>query len=145
MNRLKTKIVCVGKIKEEFLKIGINYYSDTIEIIEIPDEKAEENISEIEKELIKNREGEKILSKIGKKDYVINLDIGGLQLTTNQFKEKIKRIDYNYNNITFIIGGSLGLSNNVKKRGNLSISFSSMTFPHQLMRLVLVEQIKKIV
>ncbi len=145
MKKLKIKIVCVGKIKEEFLRKGIEYYSNEIEIIELLDEKAEENLSDSQKKIIKEKEGEKILSKIKQNEYVINLDIVGKQLTTEKLKKHISNIGDEYNTVTFVIGGSLGLGDNIKKRGNYAVSFSNMTFPHQLMRLVLVEQISKLI
>ncbi len=140
----KIKIVCVGKIKEKFLKKGIDYYSDKFDIIEIADEKAGESLSDLQKESVKNKEGEKILKKINKNEYIIILDIIGKELTTEQLKKHIKNVGMEYKVITFVIGGSLGISDIVKKRANFSISFSKMTFPHQLMRLILVEQISKI-
>ncbi len=140
----KIKIVCVGKIKEQFLKKGINYYSENIEIFEIIDEKAEENFSDLQKEAVKNKESQKILNKINKRDYVITLDIIGKELTTEKLERHINNIGMQYNAVVFVIGGSLGLSEDVKKRANFSVSFSKMTFPHQLMRLVLVEQISKL-
>lgn len=138
------KIVCVGKIKEEFLKSGIDFYSKKIEIVELVDEKCDENFSEAQKIIVKNKEGQKILGKIEHKEYVIILDIIGKELTTEKFQKHIKNIGLEYEKITFVIGGSLGLSEEVKKRANFSVSFSKMTFPHQLMRLILVEQISKI-
>ncbi len=140
----KIKIVCVGKIKEDFLKKGINYYSENIEIVELADEKAEENFSELQKKSVKDKEGQKILDKINKSEYVITLDIIGKELTTEKLEKHIKNIGMQYSGVTFIIGGSLGLSLDVKKRANFSVSFSKMTFPHQLMRLILVEQISKL-
>ncbi len=144
MRKLKTKIVCIGKIKEDYLRKGISHYSDNVEIIELVDEKAEENLSDAQKENVKTKEGIRILNKIKSNEYVVTLDIIGKELTTDKLRNKINSIPYEYDTVTFIIGGSLGISEDVKKRSNFAVSFSKMTFPHQLMRLVLLEQIYKI-
>ncbi len=129
------KIICVGKIKEDYLKNGIDYYKKNIEIIEVKDEPLSEKYSSKEEEKVKQIEGEKILRYIKDEDYVIALDINGKMLTTDQFKSKIKP------NSVYVIGGSLGLSKAVLKRANEKISFSSFTFTHQLFRLILIEQL----
>ena len=133
------KIICVGKIKEKFFVDAINEYSKRIskytklEIIEISDE-ANESIA-------LKKEGEKILSKIKDSDYVITLEIDGNSLDS---LEIAKKIDNNFNsnkNLTFVIGGSYGLDDMVKLRSDYKLSFSRLTFPHQLFRLMLLEQI----
>ena len=133
------KIICVGKIKEKFFVDAINEYSKRIskytklEIIEISDE-ANESIA-------LKKEGEKILSKIKDSDYVITLEIDGNSLDS---LEVAKKINSNFNsnkNLTFVIGGSYGLDDMVKLRSDYKLSFSRLTFPHQLFRVILLEQI----
>ena len=140
-------IVCVGKIKEKYLKDAIDEYSKRLskycklETIEINDEPIPNNLSEKTAEIIKNIEGDKILAKI-KNSYIISLDLQGKQYSSEEFAEKIEKISVNSNSsISFIIGGSLGLSNFVINNSNELICFSKMTFPHQLIRLFLLEQI----
>jgi 23S rRNA (pseudouridine1915-N3)-methyltransferase len=144
---MKITIITVGKIKEKYLKEGILEYSKRLskytklEIIEVPDEHAPENLSIKDIEIIKDKEGNKILSKL-KDSYIIALTIDGKPLSSIELANKIEDIKtYHSSNITFIIGGSLGLSNEVVRKANFKLSFSSMTFPHQLMRLILLEQI----
>ncbi|WP_409227322.1 23S rRNA (pseudouridine(1915)-N(3))-methyltransferase RlmH [Gudongella sp. SC589] len=141
-------VVAVGKIKEKYLNEGIKEYSKRLSrycslgIIEVDDEKAPENLSHKEMEMIKDREGEKILSKIPSGAYVVALAIEGKQLSSEALSEKLGDIMVEGNShIIFVIGGSLGLSKEVLKRANLKLSFSKMTFPHQLMRMILMEQI----
>lgn len=141
-------IISVGKIKEKYLKLGIEEFSKRLSsycklsIIELPDEQAPEHLSEKELEQIKNREGEKILSKVKQDDYVIALDVKGSAMSSKQFAQKLAQISFSgKNQINFIIGGSNGLSEGVLKRADFKLSFSKMTFPHQLMRLILLEQI----
>lgn len=145
---MNIKLVTVGKIKEKYLKQAILEYSKRLsrytklEIIELSDEQAPENLSEKEIELIKDKEGERILSKIKDNEYVVSLVIKGSNFSSEELAEKIEGLTIQgYSNITFIIGGSLGLSDDVIKRSNLKLSFSKMTFPHQLMRVILLEQI----
>ena len=133
------KLICVGSIKEKYLKEAINDYLTRIkkytkiELIEVKDSKIEEKaLLEEEKEILKH---------IKDKDYVITLEIEGNQLDSISFSNTINKLESNYDNIVFIIGGSLGLSNTIKDRSNYKLSFSKMTFPHQLFRLILLEQI----
>lgn len=144
---MRVRIISVGKLKEKYLLDGIKEYTKRLlkytklEVIEVPDEHAPETLSYKDKEKVKETEGKKILSKI-KNSYVIALVIDGKQLSSIEFANKIEEIKtYHSSNITFIIGGSLGLSNEVIKKSNYKLSFSFMTFPHQLMRLILLEQI----
>ena len=144
---MKITIICVGKIKEKYLVDGIKEYSKRIskysklEIIELKDEHAPENLSFKDIEIIKDKEGDKILPKI-RDSFVIALAINGLMFTSEDLASKIESIKtYNASHITFFIGGSLGLSNNILNIVDLKMSFSKMTFPHQLMRLILLEQI----
>lgn len=138
----------MGKLKEKYLKDGITEYSKrisrfaTVEMIELADEKTPDNASEAENEKILEIEGNRILSKIGQRDFVVVLAIEGAILTSEEFSKQLEKASINgFSTLTFVIGGSLGLSKKVKKRSNLSISFGRLTLPHQLMRLVLVEQI----
>ena len=145
---MKIKIICLGKIKESYLKDGINEYKKRIsrfadvEIIELTDEKIPDNSSTKEMKEVLKKEGEKILNVLKKDDYIIPLCIEGKMLTSVDLAEKFKEITLSGKScITFIIGGSLGLSEDVKNTGHFKLSFSKMTFPHQLMRLVLTEQV----
>ncbi|RPF51102.1 23S rRNA (pseudouridine(1915)-N(3))-methyltransferase RlmH [Aquisalibacillus elongatus] len=142
------KILSVGKIKEKYLKQGIEEYVKRlspyakIKIEEVPDEHAPENLSEAEQEAVKKKEGDKLLTKLSTDTYVFTLEIEGKQLTSEAFAKKIDNLaTYGKSKIAFIIGGSLGLSDEVKTRSDESLSFSKMTYPHQLMRLILLEQV----
>jgi rRNA large subunit m3Psi methyltransferase rlmH len=145
---MKIKIVTVGKLKEKYLKDGIAEYSKRIsrfaklEMIELADEKTPDKASEIENQKILETEGARILSKIGERDFVLVLAIEGKTFSSEQFCKQLEEASIKgYSTLTFIIGGSLGLAPSVKNRANLSVSFGRLTLPHQLMRLVLVEQI----
>lgn len=144
---LHINIVCVGKIKEHFLKDAINEYTKrlskycSLKIIEVPDEQIPSNLNDNISQNIKKCEGNNILSHIKKDSYIICLDLNGRQYTSEQFSEKIDTISMYNSNITFIIGGSLGISDNLKQVSNELVCFSKMTFPHQLIRLFLLEQI----
>ena len=145
---MRINIVCVGKIKEKYLKLGIDEFKKRLskycklEIIELEDEKAPENLSDKEKLIIKEKEGKKILSKIKDNSYVIALAIDGKNLSSEELAETINKLGVRgISNITFVIGGSLGLSDEVLSRADYKLSFSKMTFPHQLMRLILLEQV----
>lgn len=139
-------IISVGKIKEKYLKDAINEYSKRLSkycklnIIEIDDEQIPANLNEKIAENIKNIEGTKILSNI-KNTYSISLDLKGKQFSSEEFSKKIENISLNNSSISFIIGGSLGLSNKVISNSNELICFSKMTFPHQLIRVFLLEQL----
>ena len=145
---MRINIVCVGKIKEKYLKLGIAEFKKRLskycklEIIELEDEKAPENLSDKEMLMIKEKEGKKILSKIKDNSYVIALAIDGKNLSSEELAETINKLGVRgISNITFVIGGSLGLSDEVLSRADYKLSFSKMTFPHQLMRLILLEQV----
>ncbi len=136
------KILCVGKLKEDYLTSGIKEYLkrldawEKVEIIEV-----KEYLSSDIKKVIEV-EGDYLLDKIDKNDFVITLEIEGKMLTSEDLASKIDQLyTYGNSNITFVIGGSYGLSNKVKSRSSLALSFSKFTFPHQLMRLILLEQI----
>lgn len=135
------KIICLGKIKEEFLNKGIDEYKKriskyhSIEIHELQDEGIND------KKVALRKEKEKILKLINPKDYIITLEIEGKEMTSLEFANKIDDIFITNSNITFVIGGSFGLDDEIKQLSNFKLSFSKMTFPHQLFRLILLEQI----
>ena len=145
---MNVRILCVGKIKEKFYREAISEYAKrlskycNLEVVEVNDEKTSENSTDNEINIIKDKEGERILKHIKDKDYAIALAIQGKQQDSVAFSKYIENLGINGNSsICFVIGGSLGLSDAVMKRCNDSISFSKMTFPHQLMRVILLEQI----
>ncbi len=144
---MKVTVLCVGKIKEKFYTDAIAEYAKRLKrfadfnIIEIPDERIPENASDKEETKIKEREGEKLISKISQQSFVIGLCIEGSLVSSTELAKTMSEAYLSSNNITFIIGGSLGLSDAVKSRCNLKLSFGRMTLPHQLMRVVLSEQI----
>jgi len=135
------KIITVGSLKEQYLKEAINEYLKrlnkytNIEIVEVKDEGL------VEKEKALKLEQEKILKYIQDKDYIITLEIEGKEMDSVEFANKIEKIQQEYSNITFIIGGSYGLSNILKEKANYHLSFSKLTFPHQLFRVLLLEQL----
>ncbi|GET17926.1 23S rRNA (pseudouridine(1915)-N(3))-methyltransferase RlmH [Ligilactobacillus agilis] len=145
---MNIKIIGVGKLKEKYLKQGIAEYAKRLgkfckfEIVEVPDEKAPEKLSAAEMEGVKEKEGERILAKIKDKEYVYALAIEGKERSSEEFAQEIAQLTtYGRSDITFVIGGSLGLSPAVLKRAETKISFGRFTLPHQLMRVVLSEQI----
>ena len=143
------KIIAVGKIKEKFYKEAIDEYLkrmqayNRLEIIEVADEMAAETLSEKELEQVKEKEGERILGKISKEDYVVSLEILGKQMDSIEFAKFIENemAEGFGRNLVFIIGGSNGLAKEVSQRSNKKLSFGKMTYPHQLMRVILTEQI----
>ena len=145
---MKVKIICVGKLKEKYLLDAVNEYAKrlnrfcTFSIIELGDEKIPDNASDsIEKQIMKT-EAEKIQKHIGDDEYVFSLCVEGTQLSSEEFSSKMSSVMLGgKSTITFVIGGSLGLDESIKKRSDFRISFSKMTFPHQLMRVFLTEQI----
>ena len=150
MNELSMKItvLCVGKVKEKFYRDAIDEFSKRLsrycklEIVEVSDEKTEEQASETEIRLVKEKEGERLLKNIKDDAYVITLCIDGKQLDSEELSEKIEKLGIQgTSHIYFVIGGSLGLADEVIKRADYKLSFSKMTFPHQLMRVILLEQI----
>ncbi len=144
---MNINIICVGKIKEKYFTDALNEYAKRLSrfakfsIIEVPDEKIPDNASEKEEDMIKEKEGKKILAKLSQGSYIIALCIEGTELSSEELAKKIADIFMTSSNITFIIGGSLGLSDAVKSKAQLKLSFGKMTLPHQLMRVVLAEQI----
>lgn len=145
---MKIKLICVGKVKEKFYVDAIKEYSKrlgaytSLEIIEVPDEKTPDKASEAINLQIKEKEGNAILSKVKQNDFVMLLDVKGKMYSSEELSELIENymID-GKSEFVFIIGGSLGVSQQVKQRANTLISFSKMTFPHQLMRVIFLEQL----
>ena len=135
------KILCVGKIKEKFFKEAIDEYLkriskySKIEIIEVND------VDLNNKDLNLEKERDNLLKYVSEKDYIVTLEIEGKQMSSEEFSDTIDKTLINYPNITFIIGGSYGIHNDIKNKSNLKLSFSKMTFPHQLFRIILLEQI----
>ena len=145
---MNISVISVGKLKEKYLKLGIEEFSKRLskycklDLIELEDEKCPENLSEKDMEIVKNKEGQRILSKIKNNSYVIALAIDGKKLSSEELADTISKLAVRGNShITFIIGGSLGLSDEVLSRADYKLSFSKMTFPHQLMKLILLEQV----
>lgn len=145
---MNISIITVGKLKEKYLKQGIAEYTKRlsayakVQEIEVSDEKAPEHLSGADMLLVKQKEGERILAKISPDTHVIALAIQGKQRTSEEFARELDQLaTYGKSKIAFVIGGSLGLSDDVMKRADDTISFSKMTFPHQLMKLILCEQI----
>lgn len=145
---MKITIICVGKIKEKFYKDAVAEYAKRLskychfEIIEVADEMTPDRAGENECENIKEKEAGRILSKLKSNSYVCTLEINGKKLSSTQFAGWINNAALNgKSDITFIIGGSLGLHKSVLERSDFALSFSDMTFPHQLMRVILSEQI----
>ena len=145
---MKITVLTVGKIKEKYLRDAIAEYSKRLsryaklEIIEVADEKTPDNASETVETNIKNKEAERLLKYIRDDAYLITLEIKGKQLTSEELAQKIDTLGVQRtSHIIFVIGGSLGLGEEVLKRSNYALSFSKMTFPHQLMRVILLEQI----
>lgn len=145
---MNIKIVCVGKLKEKYFKDGIAEYVKRmsrfakVKIVQVPDEKVPEKLSPAEMEQVKEIEGKRILDKIKDKEYVYVTAIKGKERTSEAFAKELSNLTtYGHSDITFVIGGSLGTSDAVNKRADDLISFGKFTMPHQLMRLVLIEQI----
>ena len=145
---MNVTILSVGKIKEKYIKLGIDEFSKRLSrycklsMIEVPDEKTPDLASPKEVEIIKDKEGKLLLSKIKDSMYVIALDLQGEMKTSEAFAKELSELALRGNShIAFVIGGSLGLSHEVKQRANSKLCFSKMTFPHQLFKLILLEQI----
>jgi 23S rRNA (pseudouridine1915-N3)-methyltransferase len=141
-------IATVGKVKDKYMKMGIEEFSKrlkpyaNISIVEVADEKAPENLSEADMEIVKKKEAERLLAKIGESDYVIALAIEGKMKTSEELAAGLESLaTYGRSKVSFVIGGSLGLHESIYKRADELLSFSKMTFPHQLMKLILMEQV----
>lgn len=145
---LSIKIICIGKMKEKFLVSAISEFEKRLktmckfEIIELSEHRVSDNPSQSEIEICKTREGESILKKISDRDFLISMCIEGNEISSEKFAEKIMTISNSgISTITFVIGGSFGISDTVKSKSNFKMSVSPMTFPHQLFRVMLTEQI----
>lgn len=145
---MKITLITVGKIKEKYLKDGIAEYSKRLsrycklEIIEVADEKTPDQASETVEEQIRDKEGERIRKYLRDDMYVITLEINGKQLSSEELADKMAALGLQgKSHIAFVIGGSIGLGREVLKRSDYALSFSKMTFPHQLMRVILLEQV----
>lgn len=145
---MKITVLAVGKIKEKFYIDAIQEYAKRLsrycklEMIQVADEKTTENCSETEIDIVKKKEAERILKHIPEQAYVVTLEILGKQLDSVEMADKINRLGIGgTSHIVFVIGGSLGLHRSVSERSDFKLSFSKMTFPHQLMRVILLEQI----
>ncbi|HFV9373812.1 TPA: 23S rRNA (pseudouridine(1915)-N(3))-methyltransferase RlmH [Staphylococcus aureus] len=145
---MKITILAIGKLKEKYWKQAIAEYEKRlgpytkIDIIEVPDEKAPENMSDKEIEQVKEKEGQRILAKIKPQSTVITLEIQGKMLSSEGLAQELnQRMTQGQSDFVFVIGGSNGLHKDVLQRSNYALSFSKMTFPHQMMRVVLIEQV----
>lgn len=144
---LNVNIICIGNLKEKFFTDALSEYKKRLgryckfEITELPEEKIADNVTQSQIDKTLKKEGEKILSKIGKSDFVIAMCIEGKQLSSEELSQKIEDISLTNSTVNFVIGGSWGLSDDVKKRADMRLSVSKMTFPHQLFRVILSEQI----
>lgn len=145
---MKITIITVGKIKEKYLRDAIAEYTKRLgkycklEILEVQDEKTPEHASEVAEESIRAKEAERILKYVKDDAFIVTLEIGGKMLSSEELADKIDKLGVQgTSHIIFIIGGSIGLGKEVLEKSNFALSFSKMTFPHQLMRVILLEQI----
>lgn len=145
---MKITIITVGKIKEKYLRDAIAEYTKRLskycklEILEVADEKTPEGASEVVEDTIRSKEADRILKYVKDDAFVITLEIGGKMLSSEELADKIDKLGIQgTSHITFVIGGSIGLGKEVLARSDYALSFSRMTFPHQLMRVILLEQI----
>lgn len=145
---MKITLITVGKIKEKYLKDAIAEYSKRLskycklEIIEVADEKTPDHASSVVEDMVRTKEAERILKHVKEDAYIITLEIGGKMLSSEELSDKVETLGVQgISHIIFIIGGSIGLGTEVLAKSNYALSFSRMTFPHQLMRVILLEQI----
>ncbi|WP_105617321.1 23S rRNA (pseudouridine(1915)-N(3))-methyltransferase RlmH [Vallitalea okinawensis] len=145
---MRITIISVGKIKEKYLKLGIDEFKKRLskycklDMIEVADEKTPDNMSSVEEKQLKDKEGNRILKHIKGTEFVISLAIDGKQYASEELADWMQKLAVQGNShLVFIIGGSIGISDEVLNRANAKLSFSKMTFPHQLMRLILLEQV----
>lgn len=145
---MRITIVCVGKIKERFYREAVDEYIKRLgkyckpEIIEVPDEKTPEGAGAALEEQIKLKEGKRILEKLREDAFICTLEIGGRRFSSEGLAKWLEKLAISgTSHIAFVIGGSLGLHEDVRRRSDMSLSFSDMTFPHQLMRVILAEQV----
>ena len=145
---MRVTILTVGKIKESYLRDAIKEYAKRLgkycklEILEVTDEKTPDSLSTTAAELVRKKEGERLLKSLPTDAYIITLEISGKQLTSEEFSQKIENLAVQgVSHLVFVIGGSLGLGQNILQKSDFAMSFSKMTYPHQLMRVILLEQI----
>ncbi|MBQ2971623.1 MAG: 23S rRNA (pseudouridine(1915)-N(3))-methyltransferase RlmH [Ruminococcus sp.] len=144
---LNVNIICIGSLKEKFFSDAVNEYKKRLQryckfnIIELSEEKITDQQTQAQIDKTLSKEGEKILSKIGKSDFVFAMCIEGKFLSSEELSQKLNDVSLSYGTVDFVIGGSWGLSDEVKKRADFKLSVSKMTFPHQLFRVMLSEQI----
>ncbi len=145
---MRVTIICVGKLKEGFYREAVAEYAKRLsrycrlEIVEVADEKTPDGVSVLMAEQIKEKEARRVLEKIRDGAFVCTLEIGGKKFSSEGFSGWMEKLTVNgISHITFVIGGSLGLHESVRERANAALSFSDMTFPHQLMRVILAEQV----
>ncbi|ARU60806.1 23S rRNA (pseudouridine(1915)-N(3))-methyltransferase RlmH [Tumebacillus avium] len=145
---MQINLLAVGKLKEKYWTGAVDEYAKRlssyckVNVVEVPDEPTPDNASAAQEEMIKKKEADKLLAKVGERDYVIALAIQGKSVTSEEFAEHLdKMATQGYSTFTFIIGGSLGLHDEVLKRANYKLSFSKFTFPHQMVRVILLEQV----
>lgn len=144
---LNIKLVVVGKLKEKFHKDDVNEYLKRlskyakVNLIEVEEEKIKDNSSLKENEQILNKEGSNILKQIKENEFVFLLDLHGKEISSEEFASKIDQLMINYSTITFVIGGSLGVSEDLRRRSNFKLKLSPMTFTHQMTRIIILEQI----
>ena len=145
---MNINIICVGRLKEKYWADAVGEYSKrlsryvNLKIIELADEKAPETMSDAQKEMVLEKEGARIIKSIPERSFAVTLEIGGKSLSSEELAEFLSaKMLHSVSSLTFIIGGSLGLSHEVIKRAGFHLSFSRMTFPHQMMRVILLEQI----
>ena len=145
---VRVTVVSVGKVKDKYLQLGVDEFKKRLsrfcklELIELKDEALIDGASEKDLEIVRQKEGGLILSKLPDASYVVAMDIDGKQLSSEELADKMEDIaTYGKSHIVFIIGGSVGLADEVKKRADMRLSFSKMTFPHQLFKLMLLEQV----
>lgn len=145
---MKIEIISVGKVREKYIKLGIDEFKKRLQpyckliLTEVRDEPAPENLSEKQLEQVKGVEGERILQKTNPNAFVVALDLTGVAWSSEQMAKELENIAVRgHHHIVFVIGGSNGLSEEVLQRANMKVSFSKLTFPHQLMKLILLEQI----
>lgn len=144
---LNIRVICVGKLKEKYWDAACEEYMKrlrgycSLAIVEVKESKLPANASPADEQNVITREGKDILSKIDSSDYVVALDIGGKELASEEIAARISDISFNNSRIDFIIGGSLGLSDEVRRRADMRLSFGRITLPHQLARVVLLEQL----
>lgn len=145
---MNISVICIGKLKEKYWTAAIDEYSKrlkgycSLEIIELKEARLPDKAGPAEELAVKEAEGEEILKRIKDNQYVITLEVKGKMLSSEKLAEKIETLGIDgHSNVVFVIGGSLGLSAAVSKRANFKLSFSEMTFPHQMMRVILLEQV----